>query len=613
MKMKELKTSGYRAFFFLMVFLCGESADAQFSQLPLIPSPSKEPADYSQRRLDDLLVLPFWDDFSNGQIDDSKWEPMGVTGSMSIGINPPSAGMVLLDGIDENGNPYSRTVLENGEGDQLISKPLDLSNIEPESSNTVYLSFYWQAGGKGEMPDAIDELVLYFLDADGNWNRVWEQAGGDEVSNDSFEQVLIPVRTPYHYAGFRFKFQHMGRLSGPFDTWVLDYIYFNSKRNPDDFFSEDRALTKLPSSPFGKFGAIPFFEFSEELLVPVESQFNNLSNRFRAMEFTVNFKDHENGTVLENLNADTPFNPVPQALERRDFGSRSLASFSDELDAPFDLETEVYLSTGDGFLVDDIQGNDTTFQNGVDFRLNDTVRNIVSVRDFFSYDQGFVDYSAGINQRGGMLALEYEVSQETFVSGVSINFTNYLQRGNGLELMVWDSLQQEPVYRKEVLIPADSSPEGYSYFPIDTNIRVSDRFYVGFTQFTNDFIHVGLDKSGDSGEHIFYNVLGEWEQNQEVSGNLMIRPHLSLAPPAEVPIEEEAEIKYYPNPVIDRLYIEGEVSELMVYDFQGRVINVQKEGETNLRILNFAHNQRGIYLIKYLHQDRPKTIRILVK
>ncbi|MEX2512772.1 MAG: T9SS type A sorting domain-containing protein [Cyclobacteriaceae bacterium] len=611
--MKALGISGYQILIILMVFLCGESAYAQFSQLPLIPSPSRESADYGKRVVDDLLTLPFWDDFSNGQINESKWEHLGVTGSMSIGIDPPSVGMVLLDGIDENGNPYSRSVLENGEGDQMISKSLDLSTITPEDSNTVFLSFYWQAGGKGEMPDSIDELVLYFLDAEGNWNRVWEQVGGDDLANDSFEQVLIPVRNPYHYSGFRFKFQHMGRLSGPFDTWVLDYIYLNTKRNPDDFFYEDRALTKLPSSPLGKFGAIPFFEFSEELLGPIESQFKNLNNRFRAMEFTVQFKDHDNGTVLETLNEDTPFNPVPQALERRDFLSRSVAAFSDELNAPFDLEMEIYLSTGDGFLIENIDGNDTLFQDQVDFRHNDTVRNIVAVRDYFSYDQGFVDYSAGINQRGGMLALEYEVSQETFVSGISINFTNYLQRGNGLELMVWDSLQQGPVYRKEVLIPEDSSPEGYAYFPIDTNIRVSERFYIGFTQFTNDYIHVGLDKSGDTGAHIFYNVVGEWEQNQDVIGNLMIRPHLSLVPLSEVPIEEEAGIKYYPNPVIDQLFIEGEVSELLVYDFQGREIKVQEEGKKNLRILNFAPIQRGIYLIKYLHQNRPKTIRILVK
>jgi hypothetical protein len=45
----------------------------------------------------------------------------------------------------------------------------------------------------------------------------------------------------------------------------------------------------------------------------------------------------------------------------------------------------------------------------VDFRINDTVRTIVPIRDFLAYDNGSVDYSAGINQRSGMLAVRYEV------------------------------------------------------------------------------------------------------------------------------------------------------------------------------------------------------------
>src|SRR5690606_10244350 len=123
--------------------------------------------------------------------------------------------------------------------------------------------------------------------------------------------------------------------------------------------------------------------------------------------------------------------------------------------------------------------------------------------------------------------------------------------------------------------PEKSSLDELSYFELDTNLRLSGTFYIGFTQFTNDFIHVGLDKSNDTGEEVFFNVAGSWEQNQTVRGSLMIRPHLSLDPIAEEDGEDEREeINAYPNPVSDKLYLEGNVDEIVVIDTYGRQINI---------------------------------------
>lgn len=597
----------------VIIGLSVHTAHAQFKQLPLVKSSSGKAVGAHFRKMDDPLALPFWDDFSAGTINENKWEALGTLPSMSVGIDPPSIGIVYFDGVDAAGSVYSQNRLENGDGDQLISMPLELSDIATELNNTVFLSFFWQAGGRGELPDIGDRLELYFQDVEGNWNLVWEQEGGNGLQNGSFEQALVQVDPAYQFSGFRFKFQHVGKLSGPFDTWVVDYIYLNKNRGPNDFFMEDRTLSQVPSSPFGKFGAVPFFEFSGDYLTEVGSQFKNLSNRFRAMEYSVLLKDQATQMVLEYLNQNTPLNPVPRANERRNFTSRSIDSFSTDPTAPFDLETEVQLVTGDGYLIENISGNDTIYNESIDFRINDTASYTLAVRDYFSYDKGTADYSAGINQRSGMLAMEYEVQEEAYISGISINFTNGRQRGSGIELMVWDSLGKAPLYTQETLIPQEAGTGNFSYFPIDTNIVVSGPFYIGFTQFTGDFIHVGLDKSGDTGEHVFFDVLGAWQQNEEVYGNLMMRPHLSLTPVVEIPDEVEAAVKYYPNPVTDQLMIEGEVSDLSIYDFQGRQIKVQEEGDKNLKILNFAQNPKGIYLIKYIHNRQPKTIRILVK
>ncbi|MFO7825002.1 MAG: T9SS type A sorting domain-containing protein [Cyclobacterium sp.] len=601
--------------FLLSVFLLHQKGYGQFRQLPVPQSTLLKKESFPNQRVKQTQPqLPFWEDFSSGLISEERWESRGAVSSFTIGIDPPSLGVVFLDGVDENGNPYAQSRLENGEGDELVSLPIPLTDLSEAAAASLYISFFWQAGGKGEMPDENDGLGLYYLDREENWQEVWRQQGGEEVSQENFEQVVLSIPSEFHHENFRFKFAHSGRLSGPFDTWIIDYIFLNTGRDPEDTFTEDRALTRLPGSPFSPYQAIPHFEFDPELLSgTVDGEFKNLANRFRAMEYTIELRDAATGRMIAQPNLRTPFNPVPQALERRGFSSNMPESVDIMADNPFDLEVITSLSAGDGFLVEAITGQDTLYNTGVDFRVNDTSKVLIPFRDYYAYDNGSPDYAAGINQRGGMLALQYEALNPGYVSGVSINFTNFSQRGSAIELMVWDSLDNEPLYQKEVIIPPDTALTSFAYFPLDTNIMVQETFYVGFTQFSNEYIHVGLDKSGDTGDRVFYNVLGSWQQNEEVAGNLMIRPHLSPSPPVEVSDETATEMLLYPNPVQDRLYVSGEVDEMEVYDFQGRRIKIPREGDKNGEILNFTGIQKGMYLIKFTQGENAFTKRIIVK
>lgn len=467
------------------------------------------------------------------------------------------------------------------------------------------------------MPDVSDRLELTFLDTAGVWVSVWEMYGGDVDGRREFVQEMIPVNSEFFHADFRFRFMNTGRISGPFDTWILDYIYLDQDRTIHDVFHEDRALTLMPNSPFGKYSAIPLFEFNREkerFLTSITSQFKNLSNRFRAMEYSVELRDKETQVLLKSIHAQTPFNPVPQALERRDFSSVNLKDLNYDFPEELDLETVVYLTTGDGFLVGDISGGDTSFISQVDYRINDTLRHTLPIRDFFAYDNGSVDYSAGINQRSGMLALKYELEAPAYLSGISINFTNLAQVGSSVELMVWDDLEEDPLYKGEVLIPEKENLDDFAFFPMDTNLTLADTFYIGFTQFTNDFVHVGLDKSNDTGSEIFFNVTGSWEQNKEVFGSLMMRPHLSLSPVVTETVPgDTTEITAYPNPVTEILYLEGQIGEVIVLDSYGREINLQIDHYEKGKIINFANYDKGVYVVRALAGKKHHSIRILVK
>src|SRR5690554_105954 len=381
------RTPLYLKFILSGLFLLStvEELKAQFQQLPVNNS-SRVQAVSSNEHLKIKaapLSLPFWDDFSSGEVDSLKWENKGAVPSKTIGINPPSMGVVYLDGVDLKGNPYSTSMLENGEGDYLASREINLSSYS--GSDSLYLSFFWQAGGKGEMPDENDMLELYFMDEAGQYTLVWEVFGGDMEAREIFKQEMVKVNPAFFHENFRFKFLNKGRLSGPFDSWILDYIYLNRGRNVFDVYHEDRALTKYPNSPFGKYNALPLFEWNknkEQYLTSINSQFNNLSNRFRAMEYSILLRDKNSQKVLQNIHSQTPFNPVPQALEMRDFSSIAIKELDLEVSEEFDLETVVYLTTGDGFLIEEISGRDTLFSSEVDYRINDTVSHVLPIRDF---------------------------------------------------------------------------------------------------------------------------------------------------------------------------------------------------------------------------------------
>lgn len=584
-----------------------EGLKAQFTQLPVDQSGNERRVEGKRLRVDAApLSLPFWDDFSSGAIDSLKWQNAGVVASYTIGIDPPSIGVAYLDGVDIKGKPYATAMLGNGEADQLISRAIDLSTFA--TADSLYLSFFWQAGGKGETPDDNDKLELYFLNKVGEWVLVWETFGGDSGKRTTFTQEMIKVKADFYHPGFSFKFLNKGRLSGPFDSWIIDYVYLNKERNVYDIYYEDRALTSFPSSPLGKYNALPLFEWEKtkkENVSAIHSQFKNLSNRFRAMEYTVQLRDRTSGAVLQNLHVQTPFNPVPQALERRDFSSVNPKELSFNVSKEFDLETLVFLTTGD---------EPTDKKSSVDFRVNDTLRHILPLRDFMAYDNGSLDYAAGINQRSGMLALRYEVKNPAYLKGISLNFANLSQVGSALELMVWKDLDAAPVYGQEILIPNKERLNEFSYFEIDTNLNVADTFYIGFKQFTNDFIYVGLDKSSDSGQEVFFNVTGSWEQNDTVQGSLMMRPHLSLSPAAEKDqADARTSLLAYPNPVSEKLFLEGSVDEIKVFDSYGRQINIPVESFEKGKILNFTGSDKGVYVVRAWTGNKSNSIRILVK
>jgi len=557
-------------------------------------------------------TLPFWDDFSAG-MDTLKWSFSGASFSGTIGLNAPSYGAVLLDGVAADGSPYSLTPTSQGESDTLASKPFDLSLLSNPEKESLYLSFFWQAGGRAELPDDNDQLSLQIFSPEGVWMTIWSQFGGAAVDRSVFSQEILQVLPEWQHENFQFRFLTEGRQSGPFDSWLIDYVFLNTNRTSSDTTYRDRSLTQPNHLRLGEYGAYPLVLLNEDqegAWSTVQNEFYNLEDRFRAMEYSISILDSSTQSSIP-INANTPFNPVPNSLERRVFESRELENLSlPENETTLKIITS--LTSGDDPFYT-LNAGDTTFFPSVDYRLNDTVATDFPLHDYFAYDNGSADYAAGINQRSGELAIKFNSPEPVYLKGISINFTNPKQANQAVDILVWNDLEKQPIFRREDLIAVKEEGQELLYYSLDTNIQVSGDFFIGYAQYTNDFIHVGLDKVNDTADKIFYNIVGEWQQNEEVKGALMIRPHISLDPPFEDPEAPETGVILYPNPVESQLNIEGKFTDIRIFDSFGREIFLEREESTKGEIVNFNGQRPGIYIINAMKEDGVHSYRILVK
>ena len=613
----------------LIGFLCiNLLSQGQIIEVPLpVQNSGKSQIQPRASQATQVLSLPFWDDFStSGFVPSTQlWQsPENVRVSSSIGINAPTLNVAIFDGVGANGSPYDANSLINGATDQLTSQPINLANLPASQQDSVFLSFFWQVTGHGELPDENDSLALQFKTANDTWESVWSTRGGKDLETGEFFQQLVKVPSRFFHDSFQFRFQAYSRLSGAFDTWLLDYVYLNDSRHPDDIAYRDRALTRRPSFLTAPYSAMPteqFFANPSRYLIETHAEFYNLNSEFQPIQFSTVVRDLVANEEIEVLNDNKLANPLPGAFERRTFTSRALnASNLNALADSLWLETTYYIRSGDNYFIEDINpGVDTTFNTNIDYRLNDTVRIVTVLDDYLAYDDGEPDFAAGINQRGGKLAYSFSLEQKALLTHIDINCPFVQQAGQPIEQMVWSRLDNDPesvLFRSSYSVLRPATIGELRSYKLETPIFVQDTIYIGFEQATNEFLAVGLDKNTDTGNRMFYNVSGQWRENEYVRGSFLMRPRFDKTIAANTPGSEAAPnepIKVYPNPTEGVVFIEGELSQLQVYDNWGQEASYQLSTVTNGVRVDLSMNKKGIYLLRFRQGGKVSYKRIILK
>jgi hypothetical protein len=620
-----------------------QAAHAQWTLVPLPRTAEPEPTFKAAARTKSTLDLPFWDDFSN-DLSSTPSSDIWFAGrsawiNSGLAINPPSINVASFDGIDSLGKPYSvNDVLAKGFADKLESQPIDLSKVTAAEQSTVFFSFYYQLKGRGELPDAGDRLILEFKNVTGGWEQVWTAENNGTLATDVFTQAVVPVTgEKFFHAGFRFRFKNFARLSGPYDTWHLDYIYLNKGRSIADTSYPDRSVVAPLTSIFKTYRAIPkthFFVDKTAAMTKPSIVVHNLraDNNQPLNYFSYARIGEYNGTTISEgpltlMDSAAAIGSV-NSLEYKtaEVALQDLPALLDETADSLHVVVKVGLSTKDNLPLSENGDYEQKFAP-IDFRDNDTTRADYWISSYYAYDDGTAEYGAALNQSGAQVAYKYSLVGETegFIRAVQMYFPKFGDESSQvIELRIWNDLNEteSSVLYSEVVTLQRTGSNNFWIKKLNKAVKVGEQFYIGWKQSSSAVIAVGFDKNTNSGDKIHFNISGAWETNQLLAGSLMMRPVFGEASedPGTDPdpingLEEEAVagLAPYPNPTDGRFVIPGHITDLMIRDLSGRSIAFSaSEGpsETNVAITGA---QPGILVLLYMRDGYPKVGKLMVR
>ncbi len=657
----------------------GHAARAQFELRPLPARPAMAPAEkpvWQSRTTDDdslsPLTLPFFDDFADpvydrqSSPDSARWRSGGgVRINNTLPVAPPSRGVATFDGINELGQPYVPELRPRQDRtDVLTSRTIDLSGLT--DADEVYLSFFWQAGGRSRvlLPDAPeDSLVLEFRrlqDTTETWTEVWSV---NNQENEPFREELIRVPADFLRADFRFRFVCIGRPSGALDVFHVDYVYLNRDRFADDFHGPlnprpavinqrtDYAISQEPTRLLQQYAAMPVRQFlaapDQALVREIEGRYNRLGVAPVPTDFSVRLRDGLTGEVLalRSLNVTQPL---------------VIASSTEQLPLtlPLDADLRALITQQVAQQATEVSTPAVTVEYALTTpalpRLapNDTGRSTTVFGDYYAYDDGTAEAAAFVKGGFAEVACKFELSTPDTLTHLAFYFPQVLQSlPTGFTLRVWRYLPDDPldsvavVYAQSVAVRFESDTAGdflnqFTVFQLDTALVLTDSFYVGYLQqsLSGREVMIGYDLNADKtflsygNTQTFVNYDGPWRSLGEVTrtpGNLMIRPLFRTVTdtsrvrrietvrqnPPVVADPVRSELTVHPNPVSPgaRLHLSARTRTVVLYDLTGRPRFQHNFSEGDPKELILPALPSGTYLLQLSDGFSPQTQRLLVR
>jgi hypothetical protein len=631
---------------FLIIFLCITSVG--YCQLILVPiqkenSNSDRKNNFARTRSVDPIVLPFWDDFSavrKGYADSTKWQyGNSVWINSGMGINPPSLNVATFDGLDSLGKPYNvNDVLAKGFADKLVSAPIRMDLPSASERSAIAITFFYEYQGNGEPPDAGDLLSLSFKNNTGSWEVIWSIENDGTLLKDKFIPVTIPITADkYFHDDFQFRFQNFARLSGPYDTWHVDYIYIsNGKPHTGEVYPlfPDRTIVEPMTSIFSDYRAMPikhFFSDPSTILINPTIKVTNLrADQNVGNQQTLNYnyfsivsENKKDGSSLVT-STDLGNGISAGSVAYNEIKTVTFTDFPDP--NQFDLTADsinirlmVQFQTKDDTLVSENGDYDFDVFNPIAFSINDSISSYSILSNYYSYDDGEAEYGAGLNQPGAQLAYRFDMktTEPDTIVAVDIYFPRFGDESNQIiQFHILKDLTDKPsdiLYQGNIPIQRNSLNKFWRIPLGEEPQGVKGKFYIGWKQLSSATIAVGLDKNTDSGDMMYTNINGAWEQNTSLKGSLMIRP--VFGPGKQGPdtgVEDSLPLSVYPNPNSGTFYISSLVEAAMLFDTTGKRISINIEPETDRTRISIQTPSTGLFLLRTYYNGVWKSNRVVI-
>jgi hypothetical protein len=572
--------------------------------------------------------------------DTALWEsdPVYLTNTVGSGVfvnrtwamSPVNIGVCTFDGLKWNGEPYAPLASQSSTGqcDELVSRPIDLTKEMITSStfnlltvaDSVYLSFWYQAGGRGYMPNAQDSFLLDINIPSWNsdpfspvWKNVWYKEGYNAGSDTSFHIVMIKLDSAsYFTSGFRFRFRNYASQCGSNDHWHLDNVYLKTHRTLNDTVIKEASFVYQMPSFIKDFQAMPASHYKPpvNMIDRVGVTIRNNDTTGRNIGYTFDVLDFTGTPVYSYLPVANNGNLLP--FDSIGYDDQQNQARPDIYPANFTAGFPTFAANDTGFYIIRHKLIDGSRIDSADFRQK--------FYNYYAYDDGTAEVGYGVYGQYSQLAYKFTMPAaiSDTLTAIQMYFLpvmdvpNLLLReftlkvwadgGNQPGTVIYSKLHQHPAYNYD-------TPDRFVSYDIDSAIVSlvgGQTYYIGWEQQAIDRLYIGFDYNTDHSDKIFYNTTGNWSPSI-FDGSLMMRPVFGPRYPygqEESGVEEQnanAGFSIYPNPANDHITIAGLKTDVgnytvMIYDIAGRaVIPVQEVQNNSIDVSSLGN---GVYLVQ---------------
>lgn len=566
------------------------------------------------------LTLPFFEDFTNytADPDSSKWMDRQVYINNTMGANMISRGVATFDALNQYGKPYdtlSATTLKYA--DSLTVKPIDLSAYV--ASDSLYLSFFYQPGGNGFVPEKNDSLLLYFKPKTGiSWTKIW---GRSDSALRDFRQVMIPItNADYLYSGFQFRFVNRASIGNADDIWNIDYIRLDAGRNMNDTLVNDVAFTLTPGSILNDYTSMPYQQYLANASGERAAKFQtSIKNNFTGSQNIANF-GYQASEIISgaSLSSDAGVNRTIPGKSTSDiiFNTYSAAPSAGPRDRViFENKFNLQAPAGDTHAENDTIVSQQIFDN------------------YLAYDDGTAEQSYYLNlgeTLPGKLAVEHHLNQADTLRGLAIYFGRQvpLATSKYFSIVVYKSIaygsstSDNVLYDQDNLIPSYVDTINHFWiYKFEKPLRLeAGTFYIGTTQPAmsgSSDLYFGWDANRITGNHLYYNTLNLWSPSV-FTGSLMIRPLLG----ADIKGTGIAELKepYFshfeisPNPATNtiQLTISDYNARFEIKDLSGKKL-IEGRVNNKQQLIDISGLPNAMYLVEVFAEGKQYTAQKFLK